>query len=371
MDNKSDKQVRFAEKASGESTTKALPDLTGLRAAVSNGALKGGPLPGRLKIFNWGENASTKGTFTVGNKSAERLAANQRALGYERVALEYNHCSVPGSPEYEKLMENGQPPIIFGYGRPHLIAGDGLYLEEMEWTPLGVERARNFEDLSPAAAFDCGEIDFIHSVALTTNGCLHDVTFFSANNKQNMNTQNKNDAGGAGVITLAMLAGALGLPVAATEEDVTGKLRRLSALEPLGELLARNGKTVLLSGAVDGKTLGVGAEEILRLSARVETLETELRAGGQAARQVECGKILSLLSAEGKAPVNPDTGKAYAAEELKRLDVAMLRLLHANTPVTVPLRARTQGTGTAGVDPNLRGRARFIAAQEAANVSKQ
>ncbi len=370
--------------ASGESA--ALPDLISLRA-ISNRALKSDTLPTRIKIFNWGDNPSTKGNFKVGERSLERLAARQRSFGYERVALDYNHCSVPGSPEHEQLFQAGQPPIIFGYGRPHLVKDDGLYLEDMEWTPLGAEKARNFEDLSPAASAECGEIDFIHSVALTTNGCLHDVTFFSAErgaatrsadqraiainpprpigsrseNKTTMTTSSNQ------FITLAALAGALGLAAEAGEADVTRKLQKLAALEPLAGLLVPDGKTVLLSATVDGRTVSVAPEDIVRLAARLERLEADVRAGGEAARQIECGRLLTLLAAEGKTPINPNSGKAYTAEELRQLDLPTLKLLHANTPVTVPLSARTRpATAGNGIDPNLKGRARTIAAFEAA-----
>lgn len=154
-----------------------------MQSSISNAALKGGALPSRIKILNWGQNPSIKGAIRVGEKSLARLAARQRDLGFERVALDYNHSSVPGTEEYEKLLKSGQPPIIFGYGRPNVVQGDGIYLEEMTWTPLGVEKAQQFEDLSPAVPAEaCGgsEVDFVQSVALTTNGCLHGVTFFSA-----------------------------------------------------------------------------------------------------------------------------------------------------------------------------------------------
>ena len=54
----------------------------------------------------------------------------------------------------------------------------------MEWTPLGIESAKQFEDLSPAVHEEDGEIDFVHSVALTPNGCMHDLTFFSVSSTE-------------------------------------------------------------------------------------------------------------------------------------------------------------------------------------------
>src|ERR1039458_1712052 len=78
-------------------------------------------LPLRIKILTWGANPSTSGKVRVGEKSAEKLAANQLRHDLERVALDYNHCTVPGSEEFEKFRENGQAPIIYGSGRVNLI----------------------------------------------------------------------------------------------------------------------------------------------------------------------------------------------------------------------------------------------------------
>lgn len=375
----------------------ALPALVSLHASISNGALRGESLPTRIKLLNWGENPSIKGTVRVGQQSLESLAANQRARGFERVALDYNHCSVPGTEEYEKLLKAGQPPIIFGYGRPNIVSGDGLYLEEVQWTPLGADKARNFEDLSPAvpqAALDAGELDFVHSVALTTNGCLHDVTFFSAKvatEKDHMSDKDKT-AGATGTLTLAVLSSALGLAATATEADVTAKINRLVALEPLSALI-KEGKVLIvedlagLSARVktledagtkaiatlsatgaDGKTVTLSAQDLVGLAGRVNTLETSLKQLSEAGTASERGKLIALFSADGKAPINPATGKAFTTEELQKQDVSTLKLLHANTPVTVPLSARGRAVREGSAASNLKGRARFVAAQEAENA---
>jgi hypothetical protein len=160
---------------------KKLPTIKALDAdGIHNRALDSAVLPSRLQLLKWGPNDTTKGTYVVGQRTANELAANQRELGFERVAVDFNHCSVPSSAEYEALQKLGQPPMIFGYGRPAVVAGEGLFLEDMEWTPLGVQSARNFEDLSPALHDEGGEVIFLHSVALTPNGSTHGLTFFSA-----------------------------------------------------------------------------------------------------------------------------------------------------------------------------------------------
>ena len=429
----------------------SLPDLTALR--VSNGALKSDKLPTRLKVMEWGDNPSTKGTFKIGQNTADILPLNQRALGFERVAIDYNHVTVPGSPEYQK----GAVPAVFGYGRPAVVKGEGLFLEDVEWTPLGLLNARNFEDLSPAPhTDDSNEVDFIHSVALCPNGSLYDVHFFSAapekksdghdsppagypkekehyadpaNYKYPIDTeehvraawsyihQAKNREGysaeelkymegrirAAGkkfgitfetevktmstdnkFITLAAIAPALGLPDTASEADVAAKLKTLSALGTV--LKVEDGKVVLLpladydgrlkkiedaatkgiatlSATVDGKVVSFTAEDVVKLTAKVVDLEKLFKDQGAAAADIEKGKILQLFAAEGKAPINPATKQPYSADELRKMDLPVLQILHANTPVTVPLSARGRGAGeTKQRDPNLKGAARMVAA---------
>ena len=66
--------------------------------------------------------------------------------------------------------------------------------------------------------------------------------------------------------------------------------------------------------------------------------------------------------------MNPETSKAYTGDELQKLDVGMLRILHANTPSTVPLSARGKPvTEGKGLDPKLKGRDRMIAAFSQSN----
>jgi hypothetical protein len=156
-------------------------DANGLRTfKISNGALKDEKLPQRLKFFAWGDNQSTDGSFRAGDKTSAELAANQKKYGFERVAIDFNHCSVPGTDTYKDLLKFGQPPLIFGYGRVEVVPDDGIYLEDIIWTPLGQQHARNFEDLSPALRDEDGEVTLVHSVALTPNGKVKELSFFSA-----------------------------------------------------------------------------------------------------------------------------------------------------------------------------------------------
>ena len=117
-------------------------DAIGLKTfKISNGALKGESLPQRLKFFSWGDNKSTDGNFRAGEKTSAELSANQKKFGFERVAIDFNHCSVPGTDTYKDLLAQGQPPLIFGYGRVNPVPGDGLYLGHHLDTARGTTRA--------------------------------------------------------------------------------------------------------------------------------------------------------------------------------------------------------------------------------------
>ena len=301
---------------------------------ISNGALKGETLPRRLKFFAWGDNKSTDGNFRAGERTSSELAANQKKYGFERVAIDFNHCSVPGTDTYKDLLKAGQPPLIFGYGRVEAVPNDGIYLEDIVWTPLGAQHARNFEDLSPAIRDEDGEVTLVHSVALTPNGKVRDLNFFTADpavhEHRLQNAENKN----AKMVSLTLLAAALGLPETAEEKTI---------LEKLSQRLVTSTPT-----------------EMVTLSARIEALENALRKNSDEQQGAERQRIVTLLSTEGKAPLKADR-TTYSREELLALDVPTLKLLHANTPVTVPLSAR-------GMTSQMDGQGRFVSKDSQGNL---
>ena len=131
----------------------------------------GAPLPDRIKLLSWGRNDSIQGLIIVGHVTAARLAIEQKSRGFGEVALDFEHNTVPGSPEYERSQE---PRRVAAYGTPTVRAGEGLFLENMRWTPAGVEAARLYRDLSPSVALDDQrEVTFVHSAALVRNGAVH------------------------------------------------------------------------------------------------------------------------------------------------------------------------------------------------------
>jgi phage I-like protein len=216
----------------GEAKTVTLR-LMPLRAALpkSDGASK---LPVRLKLLNWGRNDTAKGPVILSDASAEIFAANQRRLGRDRVAVDFEHNTVEGMPEYERSQE---PRPVAGFGSPRLIPGDGLYLEATDTTPEGARALANFEDLSPAPWLaDDGTLIALHSVALCRAGSVYDLTLtgaalaaMSASLSVPHQPIPKQTPMSEKVLTLTALAAMLSLPAEATEDQVSAKLKALSA----------------------------------------------------------------------------------------------------------------------------------------------
>lgn len=304
--------------------------LVPLRSPIANGALTAAALPTRLKIMGWGDNPSVKGNARFSEHSAATLPARQKLTGFEKIALDFEHNTVPGSPEYERTNE---PRRVAAYGVPTVIAGDGLYLESLEWTPSGKAEALNYADLSPAVEFDAaGNIVFVHSVALTRNGAVEGLSFFSVN-LPNPNCMSELKA--ENILTVAELAPAIGLAATATKAEVLGKLTALSALD----LAPLNARLTKIEGAA--------TPDLTTFTARIATLETALTASTTSQADKEREQLIHRFSADGKVPLNAE-GQSYSADDLKKLDVPTLKILHANTAVTVPLHARGQRVAEGG-----------------------
>lgn len=152
--------------------------LLAFRASLPD--LKGKDLPSRLLVAKWGVNESVKGAFTVGTKTQRFLAPLQKMLGFDTVALDFEHSTVPGSPEYEKSKE---PRIVAAHGVPRVVPGEGIFIEELRWTPEGEASVKggHHPDLSPTIKTDdSGEVVFLHSTALCRQGAVADLQVFAA-----------------------------------------------------------------------------------------------------------------------------------------------------------------------------------------------
>lgn len=153
--------------------------LVGLQSPVSNGALSGKALPNRIKVLSWGRNDTLRGPVILDYDSIKVFRHNQHEIGRERAPIDFDHSSVKGTEAYKAL--EGKAPTIFGYGTPNIVAGDGLWFEDIQWTPDGEKQARNFIDISPTPLLDeHNRVLAIHSCALTPAGAVDGLSFYSA-----------------------------------------------------------------------------------------------------------------------------------------------------------------------------------------------
>lgn len=349
-----------------------------LRAATLAGGFKAdsGALPARIQVLKWGVNETSEGPVIVDAQTARVFAANQKAIGRERVALDFEHNTVPGTEEYKRSQE---PRPIAGYCNLVCVPGEGIFGEALTYTATGEKSARDFADLSLAPYLDRdGRVIAAHSVALTRTGAAYGITFSSLSSLSSIESLSADlrilSASSGAVATnpqtkpmpekflsLAAIATLVGLSAEADEAAVTAKLKdRLAPAAPVD--------LTPLTTKLDALEKKIVPVDLAPLTTRLDKLEERLNTEASAATTAEKSRLVALFAKDGKAPIDPSTGKAYTAEELAKLDLPILRILHANTAVTVPLAARSRAaTDTPAIDPNLKGRARFIAAQERDN----
>ena len=304
-------------------TLKSLPDLFALKTADK--AAFGETLPGKVRFLKWGRNDTTKGPFILDDYSAQILPLNQKALGFDRVALDFEHNTVPGTPEYERTQE---PRPVAGYGAVTIVPGDGLYLDALHWTPGGQANARNYEDLSGALAKDKQDrVIFVHSVGLVRNGATPDVHLLTAISLT-VNPINKNMPD----ISLETLAAAQ----AKLSADIASLTQTLGTLQT--------------------QLAGAKAPDLTPLSARLDTLEASLKSTATAAQAEQRAQLIAAASRDGK--VIP-----LSAESIAKLDVTTLNELVAGLPKNVvPLNARPKPKADAAKDETLTGALRSGAA---------
>lgn len=299
---------------------------------ISNGARMSKDLPRRLKLLDWGINKTVKGPVIVSDLTASQLPALQAARGFDRIALDFEHNTVAGTPEFNRTKE---PREVAAYGTPLLIPGEGLFLDQIEYTPSGESHARNYIDLSPAPERTAdGTVVFLHSVALVRQGAVEGLSFFSVDVSEedgsNQQTQTEQDTEVMDKI-MALLRKALGLKEDAGEQDICTAIQALSALQPkivalegalapLVALTAADGKLTVLSAGLDGVKGKIGD---LDVQAKITTLSTDLET---------IRKELVSYQARIEGKVIP-----LSAEQIGTTSLAALQEMVGKLPVTVPV----------------------------------
>lgn len=265
--------------------------LLDLRVAAFAAADK---LPGRILVLPWGDNKTASGRKAiVGPKTLSVLPAMQKSLGFEEVALDYEHNTVRGTRAYQ---DSEEPRAVAAYGALSVVEGEGVVFIPSRWTPSGQKKAFEFQDLSPAPATDeNGEVIFMHSVALCRNGDVEDLRF----------------------VTLSVGSG----EATHQEEKTMGT-----------ELTELNGRIDTLQHAVDA--LRADLAPATAAAAKIETLSADLAAMKAAEVKRQRDTIVAGAATAGK--VIPLT-----AEQIEAMDVQALSTMVGKLPVTVPLHKRT------------------------------
>jgi phage I-like protein len=215
---------------------------------------------------------------------------------------------------------------VAAYGAVACVPGDGLFLDDLQWTPHGQKFAREYVDLSPTPArTDDGTVIGVHSVALCRHGAIEGLQFYSVEIPE----------GGNAMDWKKWLCAWMDVNAeTATDEEVTAafgnKIKGLSA-EAIGAAQTEMKKLI------DGLTARVpenATATITALSAELSTLKGLVVALEKGVAERDRQEIVRQAAIEGK--VIP-----LSAEQLAATDLTTLREMVGKLAVTVPVSQRT------------------------------
>ena len=291
-----------------------------LSYAISNGALAQTELPRSLKFCDWGDMSGVGGArVRVSALTATELPKRQIAKGWDRIALDYEHNTLKGTPEFERSQE---PRAVAAYGAVRVAPGEGLFLDDLIWTPHGEKFAREYCDLSPAPLrMDDGTIVGVHSVALCRHGAIDGLSFYSVELADKETKMER----------FKWLLKFIGKGDEAKEEDLEPAFR-----EKLVALCAEAVKTGLaeLKAKVDALSAGPAGEKITGLSAELATLKGQVATFSAAIESRDRADILAQAAREGKVV-------GLSSEAVAKLSLKDLADHVKGLAVTVPLDQRT------------------------------
>jgi phage I-like protein len=312
--------------------------------------MSGEPLPVRKLVLPWGTSQAIDGPVVLDESSVRSFSATQIAQGWDRVALDYEHNTVPGTPAYK---ESQEPREVSAFGIPTLVPGEGLYLDALEWTPGGIKSVANFCDISPALTFQPGTrtVQGLHSAALCRAGAIAGLRAFSVeiaagNADVRARPSLPKPTQGTNPMERTVLLALLGLADSATDDQMMAAAKTLgttlkgtSEIEAMSaELKDIKAKVVTFSATGDAHKSGI--EEIAK---RLEKAEGVIVTFSAERMAQERNDVIMGAAREGK--VLP-----FSAEALKTVDLATLREVAKNTPATVPLEQRTHAVETFSAD---------------------
>lgn len=272
--------------------------------------------PKRMLMIPWGATKTVEPKLplmVVSDVTCRVLAANQLRAGFDRVALDYQHNTVEGSPEFERTKE---PREIAATGVVEVVPGEGVYLSAIEWTPDGPKNALNYPDISPAPRTDAqGNVLFIHSFALCRQGAGEGLRFAKLSVETNQGDEVMDPK------LKEMLCRLLKLPAE------TGDAELLSALDAAAGALST--LSVSLGEVAAGKSA------VVALTAKLDEATNKLTA--LSAEMVDVRKQVLLSDAARDGKVIP-----LSADAVAKMDLPTLTDLVGKLPRgVVPLAAQT------------------------------
>lgn len=280
-------------------------------------------LPSRILIMPWGDNATAEGQVIVNATTLKTLASYNASKNWDRIALDFEHSSVPGSPTYR-----GEPVKVAGYGSLQVVEGEGIYLLMSSWTQEGKDYAAggHYGDLSPVVQVnDKNEVIGLHSAALCRHGATPGLIFLSATSTTTTHMDAKPPANAEELFTALKAALSLGADAdpAAVMAAFTAKLTEATtALSAAAEAAAKKE-----GGEGDSKEVKALSSTVTALADSVKALTAKLETNERTA-------ILHAAAREGKE----------VPKSAHDLPLDKLKLLCAELPVTVPLERRTETT---------------------------
>lgn len=320
--------------------TPSMPALTRLAAVAGASVQKGAiPLPEEIVICPWGKSTDLSGKPVIVNETTLReLAANQTKFGFDEVALDFNHSTVPGKDADGNVVKPKEPIEVASYGKLSVEAGKGIIFKPSSWTPEGEKfyTGRHYRDLSPTVGRnDKNEVTFIHSVALCRQGQIPALHAFSADGLPDLTTLSTPVPTSTTTMDTAtpdyraLLCKALGKDATCTDEGLIAAVEAPPAAEPL-----KAKETPAATPCAADAT----PPNVTQLSADIE----ELKKGQE---QMRKDALISQAARDGK--VIP-----LSAEVMNVTPLSVLEDMIANLkPGTVPLNPGPTAKDTPSVTP--------------------
>ncbi len=271
-------------------------------------------LPKRILIAKWGDNPNVNAPLKMGAKTMTYAATLAKARGHERIALDYQHNTVPGSPAHK---ESTEPRKVAAYGTLDLVEGDGAYLVIDAYTPSGLENAAEFSDVSPAVERDeNGEILFFHSVGLCRNGAVDGLEFQTFEVEFEVKAEEPEAKPAAA--DMAAQVEALTKALDALTTKLADMQAKLDAMKPAAD-------------AVPVETFTAATTQITAIGVRLDAMERKAQIDELKASAAVAGKLW-IFSADQEKTLTPDTMRDILARMPKTVSTQRQTKIETFTP---------------------------------------